>query len=104
MRSVANAKPRHWAMLLNLARDGDAGKAALLDLACDIKGRAPLTRLRDEIEGGQCFGHHLPSQDRVRWAVQKFKPTPKDLIVVAPVGSNTAGRSRRNFANRPSSR
>src|SRR5215472_3719318 len=45
-----------------LARDGDAGKAALLDLASDIKGRAPLTRLRDEIEGGQCFGHHLPSQ------------------------------------------
>ena len=87
-------------MLLNLARDGDAGKAALLDLACDVEGRAPMTRLRDEIEGGQWFGHHLPSQA----SDEKFKPVPSDVITIAPVGSNTAGSSPCDPANRLSSR
>jgi hypothetical protein len=41
---------RHVAVL---ARDGDPGKAAPLDLARDIEGGAALPRRGDEIECGQ---------------------------------------------------
>ena len=51
--------------------DGDAGKAALLDLACDIKGRAPLTRLRDKIEGEQ-RSRHLKPRRRSQSGSAKF--------------------------------
>src|SRR5215472_7099689 len=63
-----------------LARDGDAGKAALLDLASDIKGGAPLTRLRDEIEGGQWFGHHLPGKPASDGRCRNLSPLVKDVI------------------------
>jgi hypothetical protein len=45
---------RHVAVL---ARDGDPGKAAPLDLARDVEGGAPLPRRGDEIECGQLWGH-----------------------------------------------
>jgi len=44
-----------------------------------------MTRLRDEIEGGQRFGHHLPSRASVRCAVQKLNPAPIDVIAVDPL-------------------
>src|SRR5215472_15238913 len=70
-----------------LARDGDAGKAALLDLACDVEGPAPMTWLRDEIEGGEWFGHHYTRKPASDGRCRNLSPLPSAVIAVTPVGS-----------------
>src|SRR5438309_659642 len=68
---------RHVAVL---ARNGNAGKAAPLDLAREIERGAPLPRWGDEIERGQLRGHLAGATASwiLRWARCASRPWRSD--------------------------